>query len=294
MALVPSELVLNADGSIYHLNLLPEDIAHCILTVGDPERVAQVSKYFDTISVKKGKREFHAHTGTLNGKRLTVISTGIGTDNVDIVLNELDALANIDFHTRSIKQKFTALDIIRIGTSGSLRRDIPVDSFLLSKYAMGFDGLMHFYKHGKLPYKGFIDAFIESTGWSPEKARPYMVKCDESLAVSLTSNRIRLGVTVTNTGFYGPQGRTLRIEPSDSDLLSKLAGFSHDGLQITNMEMETSGIYCLANLMGHRAVSMNCILANRPTGIFSKNPEKAVDALIQYVLEGITGQKSKG
>lgn len=288
MQLGPSELILNADGSIYHLNLLPEDIASTIITVGDPDRVSDVSQYFDSIEFKKGKREFHTHTGTLNGKRLTVISTGIGTDNVDIVFNELDALVNVDFESRILKSVQSKLDIVRIGTSGAVQSNIEIDSFLLSEYAIGFDGLLHSYQSDKIQHKDISEAFVKHTGWSPNKSAPYVVKCDESLAAILSSNRIRFGLTATNIGFYGPQGRKLRLDLADESLNSKITSFAHDSLKITNLEMETSGIYGLSKLLGHRAVSMNCILANRVTGTFSKNPQKAVDELIQYTLQKLT------
>ncbi len=288
MALSPSELILNADGSIYHLNLLPKDIAQTIITVGDPERVAQVSKHFDSIEIRKGKREFHAHTGYLKGKRLTVLSTGIGTDNIDIVLNELDALVNIDFTTRTVKPATVSLEIVRIGTSGALQPAIPVDSFLLSEFAMGFDGLLHFYSNKGAESSEMAKSFVKQTGWNPQKAYPYVVAADPELTSRLLSNRIRLGLTITNTGFYGPQNRSLRLPLPDKDLASKIAAFYFEGRSITNLEMETSGIYLLAKLLGHRAVSMNCILANRSNGTFSQNPEFAVDSLIEYVLERLT------
>ncbi len=288
MQLGPSELILNADGSIYHLNLLPKDIANTIITVGDPDRVSDVSQYFDTIEVKKGKREFHTHTGTLNGKRITVISTGIGTDNIDIVFNELDALVNIDFKRRTLKPLQTKLDIVRIGTSGAVQSDIEIDSFLISEYAIGFDALLHSYQSTKIQHKDISDAFVKHTDWSPNKSVPYVVKYDEYLAKKMTSNRIRLGATATNIGFYGPQGRKLRLNLADESLNSKITSFRHDSLKITNLEMETSGIYGLSKLLGHRAVSMNCILANRVTGAFSQNPQKAVDELIRYTLQKLT------
>ena len=288
MQLSPSELILNADKSIYHLNLLPEDIAETIITVGDPDRVSDVSRFFDTIEVKKGKREFHTHTGTLNGKRISVISTGIGTDNIDIVFNELDALVNIDFETRTLKPNRTVLDIVRIGTSGAIRSDIPIDSFLMSEYAMGFDGLLHFYDSDSVQEPEVSKAFVEHTNWSANKSVPYVVKYDKNLGDKLFSNRIRLGVTVTNIGFYGPQSRVLRLKLSDEGLQDKLASFEHNGIKITNLEMETSGIYGLAKLLGHRAVSMNCILANRANGEFSANPSQSVKELIQYTLEKLT------
>ncbi len=288
MYLEPSELIINADGSIYHLNLLPQDIANTIITVGDPDRVSDVSKYFDTIELKKGKREFITHTGTLQGKRITVISTGIGTDNIDIVLNELDALVNVDFRSRKIKNKITQLDIIRIGTSGAIQSDIAVDSFLLSQYAMGFDGLLHFYESEHLQNQEMAKAFVEDCDWSSQKSIPYVVSCDEDLAQMLMSDRIRFGLTVTNIGFYGPQSRVLRIKTTDENLNQKLTDFSFEKLKITNLEMETSGIYGLSKLLGHRAVSMNCILANRVTGDFSKTPTESVDQLIRYTLNKLT------
>ena len=288
MGLGPSELILNPDNSIYHLDLHPEDIASTVITVGDPDRVSAISKYFDFVELKKGKREFHTHTGRLNRKRLTVISTGIGTDNVDIVFNELDALVNIDFKNKRIKQKKTVLDIIRLGTSGAIQPEIPIDSFLMSEYAMGFDGLLHFYKSRDILNTDVAQAFVDHSDWSIEKSMPYVVSYDELLGKTFDTNRIRFGMTATNSGFYGPQGRELRLQLQDRELKTKLASFSYGGMKITNLEMETSGIYGLAKLLGHRAVSLNCILANRATGEFSKNPEKSVDDLIRYALERLT------
>ena len=288
MALNASELILNADQSIYHLNLLPQDIAHTIITVGDPERVNDVSSHFDSIELKKGKREFITHTGTLNGKRISVISTGIGTDNIDIVLNELDALVNIDFTTRALKPELTQLDIVRIGTSGAIQPNIPVDSFLLSEYAIGLDGLVHFYSAKDIQVRDFQEAFVRHTNWPAEKSAPYVVQCDRKLAEKIHSNRIRLGVTITSTGFYGPQGRQLRLAPKNSGFIANLQSFLHNGFQLTNLEMETSGIYALSKLLGHRAVSLNAILANRVTGAFSQTPKKTVDKLIQHTLQLLT------
>jgi len=290
MQIPSSELILNGDGSIYHLNLLPEDIATTVITVGDPDRVSDVSQHFDSIDIKKGKREFLTHTGTLQGKRISVISTGIGTDNIDIVLNELDALVNIDFVTRTVKKNRIRLKLIRIGTSGAIQSDIPVASFLMSEYAIGFDGLLHFYEHNFREHMRLEDAFIQHTDWLKEKARPYVVGYDPDLANKLMDNRIRLGFTATNTGFYGPQSRELRLAPSQSGSMSKIASFSFENKRITNLEMETSGIYCLAKLLGHQAVSLNCILANRATGEFSKNPEAAVQELIQLTLTKLTSK----
>ena len=288
MQLSPSELILNADGSIYHLNLLPADIATTIITVGDPERVLEVSKHFDSIEIKKGKREFLTHTGMLNGKRLSVISTGIGTDNIDIVLNELDALVNIDFKTRKVKENRIRLRIIRIGTSGAIQPDIPIDSFIMSQYAIGFDGLLHFYKTENNAHSEMEDAFIDQTSWSNRKARPYIVEFSKNLGSHFIDNRIRLGLTATSTGFYGPQGRKLRLTPSKEQFIESITNFKYQNRQITNLEMETSGIYALSKLLGHEAVSLNCILANRATGEFSKNPSKSVEELIEFALLNLT------
>ncbi|WP_298475645.1 nucleoside phosphorylase [uncultured Maribacter sp.] len=288
MSLEHSELILNADGSIYHLNILPEDLADTVILVGDQNRVSKVSKYFDTIEVKKEKREFITHTGTLNGKRISVISTGIGTDNIDIVLNEIDALANIDFKERKIKETLKQLQIIRIGTSGSIQADIPVDSFLLSEYAIGFDGVLHYYTNDNIQHPELTKAFVEQTNWSSNKPVPYIIKYDENLGKVLDSNHIRLGFTGTNSGFYGPQGRVLRLALDDEHFNTKLAAFAYKTLKVTNLEMETSAIYALSKLLGHSAVSLNCIIANRSTVEFSKNPALAIDNLIKYTLDKLT------
>ncbi|MBO0323164.1 nucleoside phosphorylase [Muricauda sp. CAU 1633] len=287
MSLGSSELILNSDGSIYHLNLLPEDIADTIITVGDPDRVSQVSKYFDSVELKKKKREFVTHTGSVSGKRITVISTGIGTDNIDIVLNELDALANIDFASRTIKTEKRQLSFIRIGTSGSIQPDIPIDSFVLSSSAIGLDGLLHFYDSGQARNSDLESKLNDYLDWDTHNIRPYAVDFDEKLAYQFTSNRIRFGITITNSGFYGPQGRSLRLTPAIPEFNERLAAFSYQNHQITNLEMETSAIYGLAKLHGHRAISLNAILANRANGEFSKNGRKTIDELIQFTLEKI-------
>lgn len=281
----PSELILNADKSIYHLNLLPEDISDTIITVGDPDRVAQVSSHFDSVSTKKGKREFITHTGVRKGKRLTVISTGIGTDNIDIVLNELDALVNIDFDLRSTKSKLTKLDIIRIGTSGAIQPDIPIDSFLISEFALGLDALLSNYKSASIGHSAFEQAFTEQVGWSSNKPAPYLVECDRSLLDKFGSNRIRLGTTITASGFYGPQFRELRLKATEPNLMHHIMGFSHNGRRLTNLEMETAGIYGLSKLLGHRSISLNAILANRATGVFSEKPKETVNDLIEFTLD---------
>ncbi|TYC14175.1 phosphorylase [Bizionia gelidisalsuginis] len=285
MPIKESELILNPDGSVYHLNIRPEHLAKTVITVGDPDRVDDVTKYFDSVRFKTRKREFHTQTGVYKNKPITVISTGIGTDNIDIVLNELDALANIDFETRKIKKELTTLDIIRIGTSGSIQNNIPIDSFLISEYAVGFDSLLHFYKSDAVQYKNISEALIEHTQWCDQKSSPYVVKCDDILFKQLNSDKTHSGFTATNAGFYGPQGRVLRLALQDDTLNDKLANFNFEGQAITNLEMETAGIYGLSKLLGHRAVSMNAIIANRANGEFTKNAKSTIDSLIHYTLD---------
>lgn len=280
-----SELILNPDGSIYHLDLKPGEIGHTIILVGDPQRVERVSNYFDQIELKREHREFCTHTGTLRGKRLSVVSTGIGTDNIDIVFNELDALVNIDLETRQIRQEHTQLDFIRVGTSGSLQKNIPVDSLLASHTAIGFDNLPHFYRSEELMDRGFIEAFVAQTNWDSKRSEPYVLHADKDLLALFADKGLIAGCTTTNVGFYGPQGRVLRLELKQADLNQKIASFRYHGQQITNLEMETSGIYAMAQLLGHRALSLNAILANRPNGTFSTQAGKTVDCLIALTLD---------
>ena len=287
MEIAASELIINDDGSIYHLNLLPEDIAPTIITVGDPDRVSSVTKHFDSIEFTKQKREFKTITGRYKGKRITVISTGIGTDNIDIVLNELDALVNIDFNTRTVKETHTTLDIIRIGTSGSIQKNIPINSFLISEKAIGFDSLMHFYKSDHVLDKDASTEFVKQTNWATDKATPYVVSYDDTLGNMFISDTVIPGFTATNVGFYGPQSRVLRLAVADTALNEKLANFTYNAKPITNLEMETAGIYGMAKLLGHRAVSLNAILANRPTGEFSSKPKALVEELITFTLDKI-------
>ncbi|MEP0265133.1 nucleoside phosphorylase [Dokdonia sp.] len=287
MSIPASELILNPDGSIYHLHLRPEHLATTVITVGDPDRVDTVTGYFDTITHTVQRREFKTTTGIYKNKSITVISTGIGTDNIDIVFNELDALANIDLETRMIKETHTSLDIIRIGTSGAIQEEIPVDSFLLSDMAIGLDALLHFYNSTHIQYPEIQKAFVKHMDWSPQKSEPYIVSCNKELASVFNGENIVKGVTATNIGFYGPQGRVLRLPTSDAMMNMKLGEFRFRESKITNLEMETAGIYGLAKLLGHRAVSLNAILANRVTGDFSTQPSKTVDKLIQYTLDRI-------
>ena len=287
MSLKASELILNKDGSIYHLGLLPEDLANTIIVVGDPARVSAISKYFDSIELKKQKREFNTHTGSYKGKRITVMSTGMGTDNIDIAFTELDALVNIDLKAKKIKDDLTTLDIIRIGTTGSIREEIPVDAFIVSEMAIGFDGLMHFYKDDSFLKKEIAQAFVEQTGWSDKKALPYVVEGSRKLIEKLSSGATTKGFTGTNIGFYGPQARILRADVPDHNMNEKIADFNYKGYKITNLEMETSGIYGMSKLLGHHAISMNLVLANRATGEFAENAREMMDKLIVYCLDRI-------
>ena len=283
-----SELILNPDGSVYHLNLKPEHIAHDIIFVGDQNRVEKISSQFDTIEFSFQKREFKTHTGTLNGKRISVISTGIGPDNIDIVMNEMDALVNIDLITRQPKTTLTSLNIVRIGTSGSLQADIPVDSFVMSKYGLGLDNMLRSYLVDEISNTNMEEAFINHTHWDSRKGRPYVISCSEKLEQLIESDKIHKGITATAGGFYGPQGRVLRLEIQDKNLNSKMDNFKFEGNRITNLEMETAAIYGLSKLLGHNALSLNAIIANRATGTFSEDPYKAVDELIKYTLEKLT------
>lgn len=286
MSKAASELILNPDGSIYHCNIRPEHLADLIITVGDPDRVKEVSKYFDTIEFKTQKREIVTHTGVLNGKRLTVISTGMGTDNIDIVLTELDALANIDLETRTIKSEFRELSIVRLGTSGALHKENPVDSYVIGSYGLGFDGLLYYYKDSeKFRESEIEDAFNDYYKGDPNKAKPYIVKGCDNLLEKLSSELTGSGITATAIGFYGPQGRHLRLEPRPKNINEILAGFRFGDLRITNFEMETSAIYGLSAMLGHKALSVNCIIANRAQGKFSKDSHKSVDKMIKYALE---------
>ncbi|WP_304296220.1 nucleoside phosphorylase [Capnocytophaga leadbetteri] len=281
-----SELILNPDGSIYHLNLRPEQVADTIILVGDPNRVPRVSAYFDTIEFSTQKREFCTHTGTYKGKRLTALSTGIGPDNIDIVINELDALFNIDLHTRKPKEQLTSLNIVRFGTSGSLQADIPVDSFVLSSHGLGMDNMLHAYKDApNVREIAMEEAFMAHTQWNTDKGRPYIVGCGEILKQQLLTDKVFEGITGTAPGFYGPQGRMLRLPVQDPTLNDKLHSFNYKGYRMTNLEMETSAIYGLSKLLGHQAVSLNAIIANRAAGTFTKDTKKVVENLIVYGLE---------
>lgn len=281
-----SELILNDDGSIYHLNLKPEHLAPIILTAGDPGRIPRISRHFDHIELKREKREFVTHTGTLNGRRITAISTGIGPDNIDIVLSELDALVNIDFETRQPKREKTVLSIIRLGTSGGLQPDLPVGDFVAARFGLGFDNLMRFYKYQpSLTEATFYDefkAYQQYAGHLP--VDPYVAEGSTALR-ELLAGDMHPGITITAPGFYGPQGRRLRLESTlHTDTLTN---FEFQGVKITNFEMETAAIYGMAKLLGHRALSCNVLLVNRPKGTFSDDPKALENKLIENVLERI-------
>ena len=280
-----SELILNEDGSVYHLNLKPENIANDIIFVGDQDRVNKITDKFDSVEFTTQKREFKTSTGIYKGKRLTVISTGIGPDNIDIVLNELDALVNIDLKTRQPKTVLTSLNIIRIGTSGSLQKDIPVDSFLMSSYGLDLNGMLHSYQINAISNKEIENAFVKHTNWSVKKSHPILIKNSNELAQKLSSEKVYKGITATAGGFYGPQGRVLRLPLQDAEINNKIDSFNYNGNRITNLEMETSAIYGLSKLLGHHAVSMNAIIANRANGTFSEDYKQVVENLIEYTLD---------
>ena len=284
-----SELILNPDGSVYHLNLKPEHIASDIIFVGDPERVSKITKHFETVEFSTQKREFKTETGIYKGKRITVQSTGIGPDNIDIVMNELDALVNIDLNTRELKPNHTKLNIVRVGTSGSLQADIPVDSWVMSKYAIGLDNMLRSYLIEEYSDSDLEDAFILHTNWDTRKGRPTVVSCNATLENKIYSEKFHKGFTGTVGGFYGPQGRVVRLSIQDPELNHKMDTFNYNGTRMTNLEMETSAIYGLGKLLGHNCLSLNAIIANRAVGEFSSNPEKTVNELIAYTLDKLVG-----
>ena len=279
-----TDLILNPDGSVYHLNLLPRHISETIITVGDPGRVYLVSQFFDEVEFEMNKREFITHVGKYKGKRITVVSTGIGTDNIEIFFSELDALVNIDLKTREPKVRKKKLKIIRIGTSGALQEDIPIGAHLVSEYAVGLDNLMNFYD---LP----MDDFETGIAHDVQKKiglpfMPYVVRGSEALSRQVGFDMVR-GNTVTCPGFYAPQGRVLRIPIRFPRLIDDLNYYHKGDFWLTNFEMETSGYYAMARLLGHDVLSVNAIIANRVKNKFSKNPNKVVEALIQKVLERV-------
>jgi uridine phosphorylase len=284
-----SELILNPDGSVFHLHLKPENIADTILLVGDPGRVKMISGYFDRIECNIQNREFITVTGWFKNRHISVVATGIGTDNIDIVVNELDALVNIDLQTREVKPELRSLNLIRIGTSGSLQADIPINSFVISKKSIGFDGLLNFYAgRNGIADLTFEKAFIEYAGWNELLAKPYVVDCSESLFNLISGPETVTGINISAPGFYGPQGRVLRLPLSDAELNQKIETFRFEGQRITNYEMESSAIYGLSKLMGHSAITICAIIANRVTLLANESYQLVMKTLVEYILEKLS------
>ncbi len=281
-----SELIINPDGSIYHLNLKPEHLASTVITVGDPDRVEKVSKYFDEIEFTMSKREFVTHTGSFKGKRITVMSTGMGTDNIEIFMTELDALVNVDLKTRLPKKDHTTLNVIRIGTSGSMQKSIPAGSILASAFGIGLDTLMTFYKAEYSDLEKEVGVQIQKSLGLP--FIPYCIQGSEKL-LDLLREGLLVGNTVTCPGFFGPQGREVRVSPAIPDIIERLSEVDVDGFRLTNFEMETAGYYAMGRLLGHEVMSLNAIVANRITHEFADNAHEIVDNLIQHTLKKLAG-----
>lgn len=283
----PTELIITKEGRIYHLDLLPEDIGDNIILVGDQERVPTISKYFDRIELKRSKREFVTHTGLLNNKRVSVISTGIGCDNIDIVVNELDALVNIDFEKKVVKNDHQILNIIRIGTCGALQKEIAVDQFVLSTYGLGFDGLLAFYNPiYEDDEKALQKAFLQQIPWPNDANEPYFVRGSKILSKKIGKG-MHHGITATANGFYGPQGRSLRLKTKLPDMNKFLNRFDYKNQKILNFEMETSALYGLSTMLGHHACTVCAVIGNRFSNTFSKDYKKAIENLVTTVLKRI-------
>lgn len=286
--LTEPDLIVNADGSVYHISMKPENLADTVIVVGDPQRVHEISDHFTGIDHQASNREFNSCTGYVNGKRITALSTGIGTDNCDIVMHELDALANFDLKTRVQKPVQRSLRIIRIGTSGSIQADVPVNSYGLSTHAIGLDNLLHFYKDSPgIMDREMTEAFARHASWPTDLSKPYFVRGSDRL-IDLFRPFAVAGITATAPGFYGPQGRYLRLPLTDPDMIKKLQSFSFQGHRIVNFEMETSALYGLGALMGHEMVTICALIANRATGDYNPDHKKVVSSLITLVLENIT------
>ena len=282
-------MVLNTEGSVYHLKLKPGDVAKTVFLVGDPARARIISTFFDEVELQQSNREINTFTGYYKGKRMSVLSTGMGTDNIEIVVNELDALFNIDFETKLPKQETVSVNLIRIGTSGGLQPDIPVnDSYIVSKYGLGLDGLAYFYEKGPLVMeRELTSSFINQMEWDRDLPKPYAVKGSSKLLEVIGGNW-RKGITLTAPGFYAPQGRELRLKVTDNTIIDRARNFKYSGDQVTNFEMETSALYLLAAMLGHHAVTVCDIIANRITGEFNQNYHASMERLIKEVLERAT------
>jgi uridine phosphorylase len=288
-AISHTDLILNPDGSIYHLKLLPEDIADNVILVGDPGRVSTVSSHFDKVELKKVNREFVTHTGTYRGKRISVLSTGIGTDNIDIVLNELDALVNVDLEQHTFKSEHHSLNLVRIGTCGALNADIKPGGRVLTRVAGGLDGLYHFYRdRGSRNNKALATSFLEHTGWPEKLSEPYFIPGSETLLDLLSEPDQADGITLSTPGFYAPQMRSIRLESFDPDLIGKLDSFTFEGMRINNFEMESSALYALSSFLGHQAATICVAVANRISLEFLEDYHKDIEALITMVLDKLT------
>lgn len=284
MKIPASELPKQASGAIYHLNLFPEDIADNIILVGDPGRVPMISQHFDTIDLKKSNRELYTHTGTKNGKRITAISTGMGTDNVEIVMNELDALANIDLETMEVKAEHRSLNLVRVGTSGALDERFVPGTVIASQYGLGLDGVLHFYDHHGVDQEDVVKAFVEHTGWGEKLPYPYCVKASDDLMQRIAFD-MEKGVTLTAPGFFAPQGRAVRGPLKFPEMNAKIESFNYQGLRCTNMEMECAALYGLSHVLGHNALTCCVLIANRVTGEFLNDYHDIMDQLVAKVVE---------
>ena len=283
-----SELIFNEDGSVYHLKLKPENISNTIILVGDPARVDLITQYFSSIEFTIQNREFKTVTGIYKSTRLSVLSTGIGSGNIDIVLNELDTLVNIDFNTRNVKTSLSKLNLVRIGTSGSIQDDIPVDSLLISSKAIDIDGFLNNYKISKEHTDNSVDQFLENYKENNNKTSPLCFKCSDNLMKKLKDIADFSGVTVTCNGFYGSQGRSIRMQSSNNDFIKELNKIQFINDRVTNLEMETAIIYGMSKILGHEAISLNAILANRENGTYSENPSKTINKLILLTLNSLS------
>lgn len=288
MRVIPeSELIINPDGSAFHLHIKPEQLADKIVMMGDPDRVSLAASFFESIECDVRNREFHTITGTYKGKRITAISHGIGTDNIDIVVTELDALANVDFDTRSVKEEFKQLTMVRVGTSGGMQPHCPIGSYVVSEKSIGFDGLLHYYANSaKARDEVFEEAFQKHVNWSPFHCLPYVVNADEELVERIGFDMIK-GVTISAIGFYGPQGRYVRLPLADPELNSKIESFRHEDYSITNYEMESSALAGLSRMMGHKAMTVCTIIANRVALDSTAEYKGSIEDLLKTVLERI-------
>ena len=283
-----SELIINGDGSVFHLHLRPEQLADRVFLVGDPARVDMVASRFESIECNVSSREFHTITGTYQGKRISVVSHGIGTDNIDIVLNELDALANIDFETRKEKENFRQLTLVRVGTSGGLQDETPIGTYVAAEYSVGFDGVIYFYAGTeRIRNKAFEEALLKQLDWQVEGLRPYVVPASPELIQQICQDDILRGNTIAANGFYGPQGRQLRLPLQDPELNKKIQAFAFEGRRLTNYEMESSSLAGLAALMGHRAMTVCCIIAGRKAQNMNTDYKGSIEGLIDLVLDRI-------